>query len=283
MKTGMRITLLILFSTLLVFSIWNIFDIQRTYRVGQAAYSDLEQYVSSPVSVTVITPPPGIGGEKAPVEPSAPPPAEEKVKLDVDWPEVDFGQLTQINPEIIGWIYIKGTDINYPVVQADDNDYYLTRLFDGTYNDSGSIFLDASASPDFTDRHSIIFGHNMKNRTMFAQLLDYKLPGFYEEHPEILLMTPTQNYLIRIFSGHLADSRVDAWERSFESTSFSEWLQGISAQSTFDAEFQPQADDLIVSLSTCSYEYYEANYLVHGYIAYTEDVAPPENEEALPD
>ena len=261
MKSGVRNFLLIFFSALLIFSAWKVYDIQRNYKIGQEVYADLTQYVSTPETPSDDE----ISGRDNWQEPTL-----QSEKLDVNWPKVDFEMLSQINPDIVGWIYIENTDINFPVVQTDNNNYYMKRLFDGTWNSSGSIFLDASASSDFSDRHSIIYGHNMKNGAMFASLMNYKDPAFYEEHPEILLLTPTCNYVIRIFSAHVASSDVNPWERDFDNISFEDWLSAITAQSVSISENQPQSKDTIISLSTCSYEFNDARFLVHGYIYYSE-------------
>lgn len=260
MKKWVRIVLLFIFSALFVFAAWKIIDIRHSYKVGEQAYSTLEQYVSFSDSVPSVS------------DKNNTPEKDDSAVPSINWPQVDFARLAQINPDVVGWIFIEGTNINYPIAQAADNNYYLTRLFDGTYNYSGSIFLDASASSDFSDQHSIIFGHNMKNDTMFASLMDYYDPTFYAEHPEILLLTPSCNYLIRIFSGHTADSSVNAWERTFDDISFEKWLSAVTELSKFSAKHRPQSDDLIVSLSTCSYDYDDARFLLHGYIAYKESV-----------
>lgn len=260
MNKVVRLFCILAFSFLMVFSAWKIYDIMRDYKAGEDTYEGLQEFVS--VSDFTIIP--------AKIEPE--PTVVEEEKIAVNWPQVDFEHLLEINPDVVGWIYIEGTEVNYPVVQGPDNDYYLKRLVDGTQNSSGSIFLDASASSDLSDQHSIIFGHNMKNGTMFSTLMSYKDPAFYEEHPEILFLTPTCNYLIRVFSGHVADASVNAWEREFKDIRFSDWLSAVTKQSLFVSEHQPQSDDLIVSLSTCSYEFNNAKFLLHGYIAYKEDV-----------
>ena len=265
MKTVVRLVFIAGFSFLLVFSAWKIFDIHRNYKVGQDTYESLQEYVSIPIPTTPEPTP-----EPVPDETVSEDPVVEEEKFDVSWPQVDFEHLLQINPDVVGWIYIENTDINFPVVQAADNEYYLTRMVDGTWNSSGSIFLDASAAADLSDQHSIIFGHNMKNGTMFASLMNYKDLAYFEEHPEILLLTPTCNYLIRIFSGHVADASVNAWEREFDDIRFEDWLSAVTEKSVFLAEHQPQSDNLIVTLSTCSYEFSNAKFLIHGYIAYKE-------------
>ena len=95
---------------------------------------------------------------------------------------------TSTNPDIVAWIYIEGTKINYPIVQGEDNSYYLKHLFSGEWNGSGCIFLDSRNDASFADRHSIIYGHHMKNGTMFTDLDKYKKQDFFDEHPVALLI-----------------------------------------------------------------------------------------------
>ena len=88
---------------------------------------------------------------------------------------------------------IEGTKINYPIVQGEENSYYLKHLFSGEWNGSGCIFLDFRNDASFADRHSIIYGHHMKNGTMFTDLDKYKKQEFFDEHPIALLITPDKN------------------------------------------------------------------------------------------
>ena len=88
--------------------------------------------------------------------------------------QVDFEALRQQNPDIIAWIYSTDTPINYPVVQSEDNSYYLRRLIDGTRNTAGTIFADFRNAPDFSDRNTLVYGHNMKNNPMFGTLSEYR-------------------------------------------------------------------------------------------------------------
>ena len=83
---------------------------------------------------------------------------------------VDFSLLKQENEDIVGWIYCEGTPISYPVVQSGDNQYYLHRLINGEYNIAGSIFMDYRNNAELEDNNTIIYGHNMKNNTMFGYL-----------------------------------------------------------------------------------------------------------------
>lgn len=123
-------------------------DNDSEYEGGDSSYTDIEQYVSI---------------EEEPEDDSNGQENENQSgesESDVSWPTVDFAALTEINPDIVAWIYIEGTEINYPVVQGIDNQYYLKHLFNGKWNSSGCIFLDSRNTPDFSDRRSIIYGHH---------------------------------------------------------------------------------------------------------------------------
>lgn len=185
----------------------------------------------------------------------------------------------------IGWIYCEGTPINYPVVQTDDNSYYLKHLFDGTYNNAGCIFLDMMNSPDFTDSNSILYGHNMKNGTMFASLNNYKEQEYYDTYPEILLVTENQNYRIELFAAYDAAVEEQAWDISFSTREeFRQWLDGAVQRSYFSSETVPQPTDRVITFSTCSYEFDNARFVLLGKLTY-EDTAeavshPTENRQS---
>ncbi|MDO4400843.1 MAG: signal peptidase I, partial [Coriobacteriia bacterium] len=115
---------------------------------------------------------------------------------------VDFAALQKKNPDVVGWIYCEGTPINYPVLKGDTNDTYLHNDYTGNYNIDGSIFVDADNTDGFIDSNTIIYGHHMNSGAMFACLEKWADQKFYDEHPVIWLLTPTQDYKIVLFSGH---------------------------------------------------------------------------------
>ena len=131
----------------------------------------------------------------------------EDLSKPADLPVINFKALQAVNPDVIGWIYSPNTTINYPVVQGDDNAYYLKHLADGTENRNGCPFLDVQNRPDFTDDNSIIYGHHMQNGTMFAGISWYEDQSYYDEHPVMYLMTPSATYRIELFSGYITTIR----------------------------------------------------------------------------
>ena len=133
------------------FSAWKIWVIRSEYHAGEAAYEDISHMISLPQKAAVPQPPATSESGGAETQPD---------EDDTIWPEVDFVVLRETNPDIVAWIYIEGTKINYPIVQGEDNRYYLKHLFSGEWNGSGCIFLDFRNDASFADRHSIIYGHH---------------------------------------------------------------------------------------------------------------------------
>lgn len=250
----------------MAFSAWKIAGILADYREGESSYSSLEQYVSfetsAPVRLPESTEKPAAAEGVEPGEASR----VEEEEDDTLWPEVNFEELAAINPDVVGWIYVEGTNINYPVVQGENNRVYLRRLFDGRSNAAGSIFLDAANSMDFSDPHSIIYGHRMNDKSMFYTLESFRKQEFYDEYNVALLITPTYRYKIRLFSVQIANNNENAWELGFVDVDFAQWLEEVSDKSIVSSEYKPGEDDRIITLSTCTRDFYLAKLLVHGYV-----------------
>ena len=256
MKKKTLYTILILvFAGIFILGAVQVYLQLREYGEGESSYTEMEQYV------WVDESPEDTGDERQDGNQSG------EGEPDISWPAVDFNALSEINPDIVAWIYIEDTKINYPVVQGRDNQYYLKRLFDRKWNSAGCIFLDSRNEPDFSDRHSIIYGHHMKNGTMFSGLTEYKKQEFYERHPTILLMTPEQNIRVEIFAGYVASVEDNAWETATGSdVEFENWLKETKERSCFKSEVAPAVTDRIVTLSTCSYEFDNARFVLLGVI-----------------
>lgn len=185
------------------------------------------------------------------------------------WPLVDFAALGEINPDIVGWIYLPGSQINYPIVWRD-NAFYLDHLFTGEYNSGGCIFLDERCSGDFSDAHSILYGHHMKDGSMFAGILEFRDQGYYDSHLSAMLVTPEGNFWVHFFSGYVADTRESAWKLEFSGDAYGAWLDEIAEKSCFRAALVPTAEDRILTLSTCSYGFADARFVLHGVIVEAE-------------
>lgn len=178
---------------------------------------------------------------------------------------VDFDTLMKENSDIIGWLYCENTVINYPVVQTSDNDYYLRRDLHGEYLRTGTLFADYRCAAVGTAQNHIIYGHNMKNSAMFGTLINYSEQEYYDAHPVLYYLTPDKDYRIDLFAGFTTDAGADIYRTEFESIEkFEEFLQEIKAKSSFESGVAVTGDDNIVMLSTCSYEFNDARYVVFG-------------------
>lgn len=237
-----------------VYGGYQIFKELSEYQESADAYTDLEEYVQLPEASDIKNPDTIDSTESG-----------ESLAEQISWPVVDFEALWEVNPDCVAWIFIEGTEINYPVVQGEDNSYYLKHMFEGTWNSSGCIFLDFRVAADLSDRHSIIYGHHMKNGTMFSGLTQYKKQEYYDVHPTAFLITPDANYQIELFTGYVADVKEDAWKVSFEfEEDFHHWIDAISEKSCFESQVLVGEEDRIITLSTCSYEFDNARFVIHG-------------------
>ena len=179
---------------------------------------------------------------------------------------IDFEGLTAYNDDIVGWIYMEDTLINYPVVQSDDNSYYLRRMLNGKYNIAGTIFMDYRNNADMSDLNTIIYGHNVKNGSMFGDIPKYKEQSFYDAHPVMWFITPDGTYRIDIIAGMITDTSSDAYDIFDNDESLDTFLEDIIKNSTFKSNVDINGIEKIVTLSTCTYEFDDARYILIGSI-----------------
>ncbi len=176
---------------------------------------------------------------------------------------VDFDRLISVNPETVGWIYCKDTVINYPVMKADNNDKYLHRLPDGTYNFAGSIFMDRDCDPHLGDFCTLLYGHSMNDGSMFATLLKYADPAFYKEHPVMWYLTPDYAYRLDLYAGYVTDPSDKVYKLFADMEEFDEFISSSARRSAWkpDAEF-PEDIDRVFVLSTCAYVRSNSRFIV---------------------
>lgn len=178
--------------------------------------------------------------------------------------EIDFDALKQVNGDIIGWILFDNNGISYPVLQGKDNEKYLYRLADGTKSKAGSIFMDAACSPDFSDAHTIIYGHNMKNLSMFGKLKWYRTKrGYYENNRYFTIYTPDRVLRYEIFSWYEANADDMVYQVGFQPDGFFlTFIEKMVKRSSRNTGVTVDENDKIVTLSTCSAN--GKRFVVHG-------------------
>ena len=178
--------------------------------------------------------------------------------------QVAFDSLLAENPEIVGWLYSDGTPINYPVVQASNNDKYLRRDLYGKYLVTGTLFVDYRNRTVTEDRNYIIYGHNMKDDSMFASLLNYQDQAYYEAHPALYYLTPHGDYKIELIAGLLIPEVSEVYTPTPQEPWFSEFLADARARSGFVSPVTLSDSDRIITLSTCSYNSKNGRYILIG-------------------
>ena len=209
------------------------------YAESAGTYDGLAEYVEVPEDDNTETEPAGEG-------PS------------VVLPTVAFETLWETGPDIIGWLTLPDTAINYPVTQTDNNEYYLHHLYDGTYNKVGCLFADYENQEDFSDRNTIIYGHNMRDGSMFATLNEYNEQSYYDGHPQMYLVTPDGGYVVDIFTAFVAKpvesgSDTSPWRLDWKDDgAYTTWLNAMKERSVVECDVTVTSSDKVLTLSTCT-------------------------------
>ena len=254
---GFFLTLgMILCIGIMAFSAYKLITTWLEYRAGDEEYTALREY-TAPQPVEVV--------EEVVVEDEVRDEEDarsrRKPPIDVDW-----ASLKKINEDIIGWIYIGALDISYPVVQGKDNDYYLHRTFERQDNFAGAIFLEAQNKNDFTEPNTIVYGHNMKNGSMFGRLKDLtNEEKKYKDDPYFWVLTPKANFRYRMFSLHVTGATSEVYTLfNGVDKKFLDWCGRMQESSIVKIEEENfNYHSKIVTLSTCTAD--SANrYVVQG-------------------
>lgn len=181
---------------------------------------------------------------------------------------VDFDALLEENPDTVAWLrFDEPSIINYPVVKSKDNEEYLTKTFSANDNKLGAIFMDKSNLTSFTDRNTLIYGHNLKvGGEMFSQLNEYADESFCREHPYFYIYTPdgkTRTY--QVFSaGVVKDDAADYTLTFPTEEDYLNWLETCRNSSNYTVDVELNVQSKVVTLSTCTNVNDDERFIVHG-------------------
>lgn len=182
--------------------------------------------------------------------------------------QVDFKTLQEINSDAIAWIrFDEPSVINYPVVKSSDNNEYLTKTFSNHENKLGAIFLDMRSRSDFTDKNSVIYGHNLNiGGEMFSQLNEYASEEFCKQHPYFYIYTPDgKKRTYKVFSAAVVKESAENYEMTFATEKeYIEYLQMCKDSSNYQVDVTLEATSKIVSLSTCTNVNEDERFLLQG-------------------
>lgn len=242
------IYLVLVVGIMLIFvSTFMLFRIKQNYKTGEDEYKEISTYVKSEA-------------DKVP---------RDEVEKTVEhyngneiytpyWydmnAKVEFNKLKEINSDVIGWIFIEQAGISYPVMHRD-NKFYLNHVFTGKKNGAGALFTDVRNTADFFDSNVIVYGHHMRNGSMFHNLFNFEDKEKLFENPYFTICTPTMNYRYRIFSVRYVDDSDAAYTTSFSNDDdFRVFISNAIKQSIHDTHTAVTTTDKVVTLSTCAYK-----------------------------
>lgn len=177
--------------------------------------------------------------------------------------DIDFDALRKINPDVIGWLYYEDTVIDYPVVQGENNEVYLSMLFDRTWGGCGTLFADCVTEAPFNQFNTIVYGHHMKDGTMFACLKELRDPEYCAKHPKLELTTPEGKFDLEIwaFLNEPSDSNIYQTNIKAEEDK-QKYLDLAESLADYTTDVKVSTEDRLVMLSTCAYEFENARYII---------------------
>lgn len=178
---------------------------------------------------------------------------------------INFEELTKINEDIIGWLAVENTNINYPLLKSKDNQDYLKLAANKVKNNGGSIFVDCRNQVDFKDQHTIIYGHNMKNGSMFGSLKQFVEGDYWKNHSRFYIIKPEGTLEYEIFSAYQTRADSAAYVLDFSGNpSFATFVDLAKKHSQVETSVSVSEHDTIVTLSTCTNKEQMGRYVVHG-------------------
>jgi sortase B len=176
-----------------------------------------------------------------------------------------FKNIISVNPEVVGWIKIGDTRIDYPVVKTENNEYYLNHNIYKESSRAGSVFMDYRNDYEAKDLHTILYGHTMKDGSMFTDLIKYKSQEFYLKNPVINFSTLYEDLLWEIFSIYVTDTEFYYIKTDFESSyDYKVFIEKIRKRSLYNTGVTASEKDNILTLSTCSYDFKNARLVIHA-------------------
>ena len=238
-KKGDVLLTIALIAAIVVFcyAAFNLYHIYTEYKKGTDEYNQIEEMAVTERDADSAE----VAGPNAQLKPPI---------------EVDFDKLKSVNEDVVGWIYVDALpDISYPIVKGKDNQTYLHQTYEKNYNFAGTIFVDYENSGDFSDCNTLVYGHNMKNGSMFGHLKKFREDDkLYKQDKYFWILTPERNYRYEIITAYTTGVNSDTYTlfkgpgEEFEK--YLETIKGYSEIQTDDTDLTIK--DRIVTLSTCT-------------------------------
>ena len=254
MSKTFRIILIVILSGIALYSVTRIVMIQMAYSKADDIYDEsraLRFHVAIETSAPLSS-----GAESVTTSQ-----AEEYFPQ----ADADIEGLQNTNPEVLGWLWIPDTTINYPLLRAADNWKYLNLSYNLQQTNSGSIFMDFRNSDVLSDDNTVIYGHNMKSGGMFGKLKDYAELEYLEDHPYVYIFTAARILKYRIFAAYETTSTSESYTRDFSGDiSFDAFMTYISASAGENMTETPQTREPLLLLSTCTSGKRTERFVLHA-------------------
>ncbi len=227
---------------------FNTLSALKNYREAKKEYTGLQQYVAPSTTVTAEA---ESTSEEADTETEV---EEVVVKPDIPAMDIDFDSLLEINEDFKGWLIFPALELSYPVLQGTDNEHYLHETYEHNRNKAGAIFMDSYNYPDFKDLNTFIYGHNMRDGSMFGSLKTLaEHPELIEQEPYIYVYTPRASYQFQIVAYYTTHKKSDTYQFILDLKEYDAYLDYIG--SVNDMENIPDVDmsehPRMMTLSTC--------------------------------
>lgn len=251
MKKRNNLLFYIFFAIFVSVFIYTAYIVYNNYIIGAKAYNDIEEQANVSIVKNDTIQPIATDNEVSVVEEIdlKKYQYQEIISLDVDWTLFE-------NTSVCGWIQIDGEEqVDYPVVQSEDNEYYLHHLYDGSESNQGSIFVDYR-NEGFNNRHMILYGHNMKNGSMFSSIKNYQNQEYADEHRYVYIATSDGTRVFYVYSCHLTDANGEndgfsAYQVSFDGDGWQKWVKETQERSLITSDIEIPNKCNIITLSTC--------------------------------
>lgn len=224
---------------ILIFSSFQIANKLMDYKKSEELYSEMQDIVTSTEKNNIENP-------------------EDNINT--------YEKLKAINPEYTFWVEVENTNISYPVVQGNDNSYYLKKDFNKENNSAGTIFMDSLNNFE-VDSNTVLYGHNMKNKTMFNNVTLFKKKDFFNQNNKIKIKHDKEEkeYTYEVFSVYHSDNSFDYNMVKFgQGYTFEDFIDDIKEKSIYKKDIEITENDKIITLSTCSYEFKGAKTTIHA-------------------
>lgn len=179
--------------------------------------------------------------------------------------EVEHAALKEINGDYVFWIYSADSPIDYPVVQGEDNSTWLHRLFNGGRNAAGTLFVDYRNLEGFQDPNTLIYGHHMRNDSMFGTLTDYGEQAYFDAHPWFVVLSAEGNYIVEAMAGYVTNRNDHCYDIAIsDEADFKDFVDAAMQKTDFQFGANAASGDRLITLSTCAYVFDNARYIVIG-------------------